>query len=167
MHTHGSILLKILFPYRLLQSVHWTKKKAEYQRIDAFELWCYRRFFRVPWTARRTKLSILKKINPEYTWEGLMLMLKLQYLATWCKEPTQRKKPTLGKIKGRRRRGRQRMRWLDSMNGHKFEQTPGDSKGQGSLACCSPWGCKESDMTLQVNNNGWFPCYKAETNTTL
>ena len=80
-------------------------KKAEHQRIDAFELWCYRRFFRVPWTARRSKLSILKKINPEYTLEGLMLMLKLQYFGHLMQRADSLEKTLmLGKIAGRRRR---------------------------------------------------------------
>ena len=76
--TKVCIVKAMVFPVVMYRSESWTIKKAEYQRIDAFELWYYRRFFRVPWTARRSKLSILKKINPEYTLEGLMLMLKLQ-----------------------------------------------------------------------------------------
>ena len=71
----------------------WTIKKAEHQRIDVFELWCWRRLLRVPWTARRSNLSTLKEISPEYSLEGLMLKLKLQYLATWCKELTHLKRP--------------------------------------------------------------------------
>ena len=71
----------------------WTIKKAEHQRIDVFELWCWRRLLRVPWTARRSNQSILKEISPEYSLEGLMLKLKLQYLATWCKELTHLKRP--------------------------------------------------------------------------
>ena len=94
----------------------WTIKKAEHQRIDTFELWCWRRLFIVPWTARRSNQSILKEISPEYSLEGLMLKLKLQYLG----HPTQRTDSSettlmLGKIEGRRRRGRQRMRWLDGI----------------------------------------------------
>ena len=76
--TKVCIVKAMVFPVVRYRSESWTIKKADYQRIDAFELWYYRRFFRVPWTARRSKLSILKKINPEYTLEGLMLMLKLQ-----------------------------------------------------------------------------------------
>ena len=94
----------------------WTIKKAEHRRIDAFELWCRRRLLRVPWTARRSNQSILKEISPEYSLEGLMLKLKLQYFGhlmqrTDCLEKTL----TLGKIEGRRKRGRQRMRWLDGI----------------------------------------------------
>ena len=93
----------------------WTIKKAEHQRFDAFELWCCRRLFRVPWTVRRSNQSILKEISPEYSLEGLMLKMKLQYFG----HPMQRddsleKTLMLGKIEGRRR-GRQRMRWLDGI----------------------------------------------------
>ena len=92
----------------------WTIKKAEPQRIDAFELWCWRRLLRVPWTARRSNQSILKEISPEYSLEGLML--KLQYFShlMWKSDPLE-KTLILGKIEGRRRRGRQRMRWLDGI----------------------------------------------------
>ena len=92
----------------------WTIKKAECWRIDAFELWCWRRLLRVPWTARRSNLSILKEISPEYSLEGLMLKLKLQYFGhlIWRTDSLE-KTLMLGKIEGRRRGGRQRMRWLD------------------------------------------------------
>ena len=91
-------------------------KKAEHQRIDAFELWCWRRLLRVPWTARRSKQSILKEISPEYSLEGLMLKLKLQYFGYLMQRTdTLEKTLMLGKIEGGRRRGRQRMRWLDSI----------------------------------------------------
>ena len=94
----------------------WTVKKAECQRIDAFELWCWRRLFRVPWTARRSNQSILKEINPRCSLEGLMLKLKLQYFGHLMRIVDSLEKTlTLGGIAGRRRRGRQRMRWLDSI----------------------------------------------------
>ena len=94
----------------------WTIKKAEYWRIDAFELWCLRGLLRVPWTARRTNQSIQKEISPDYTLEGLMLKLKLQYFGhlMWRTESLE-KTLMLGKIEGRRRRGWQRMRWLDGI----------------------------------------------------
>ena len=94
----------------------WTIKKAEHWRIDAFELWCWRRLLRVPWTARRSNYSILKEISPEYSLEGLMLKLKLQYFGhlTWRTDSFE-KTLMLGKIEGRRRRGWQRMRWLDGI----------------------------------------------------
>ena len=96
----------------------WTIKKAEHQRIDAFELWCWRRFLRVPWAAKRSNQSILKEISPEYSLEGLMLMLKLklQYFGHLMRKTDSLEKTLmLGKIEGWRRRGRQRMRWLDGI----------------------------------------------------
>ena len=94
----------------------WTVKKAERQRIDAFELWCWIRFLRVPWTARRSNQSILKKVNPGCSLEGLMLELKLQYFGHLMQRTDSLEKTLmLGKIEGRRRRGWQRMRWLDSI----------------------------------------------------
>ena len=99
----------------------WTIKKAEHRRIDAFELWCWRRLLRVPWTARRSNQSILKEISPECSFEGLMLKLKLQYFGClMLRADSFEKTLMLGKIEGRRRRGQQRMRWLygitDSMD---------------------------------------------------
>ena len=94
----------------------WTIKKAERRRIDAFELWCWRRFLRVPWTARRSNQSILKELSPEYSLEGLMLKLKLQYFGHLMRRAGPLEKTLmLGKIEGRRRRGQQRMRWLDGI----------------------------------------------------
>ena len=98
--------------------VSWTIKKAEHKRIDAFEPWCWRRLLRVPWTAGRSNQSILKEISPEYSLEGLMLKLKLQYFGHLRQRVHSLEKTLmLGKIEGRRRRGRQRMRWLDSITG--------------------------------------------------
>ena len=92
----------------------WTIKKAEHQRIDAFELWCCRRILRVPWTARRSNQSILKEISPEYSLEGLMVKLKLQYFVHLMQRTDSLEKTLmLGKVDGRRRREQQRMRWLD------------------------------------------------------
>ena len=94
----------------------WTIRKAECQIIDAFKLWCWRRLLRIPWTARRSNQSILKEINPEYSLEGLMLKLKLQYFGHLMQRTDSLEKTLmLGKIEGRRRRGRQRMRWLDGI----------------------------------------------------
>ena len=96
--------------------VSYTIKKAECQRIDAFELWCWRRLLRVPWTARRSNQSILKEINPEYSLEGLMLKLKLQYSGHLMRRADSLEKTLmLGKIEGKERRGLQRMRWLDNI----------------------------------------------------
>ena len=94
----------------------WTIKKAEHLRIDAFELWCWRRLLRVPWTSRRSNQSILKEISPGISLEGMMLKLKLQYFSHLMRRTDSLEKTlTLGKIEGRRRRGRQRMRWLDGI----------------------------------------------------
>ena len=97
-------------------NVSWTVKKAEHRRINAFELWCWRRLLRVPWTARRSNQSILKEISPRCSLEGLMLKLKLQYFGHLMQRADSLEKTLmLGKIEGRRRRGRQRMRWLDGI----------------------------------------------------
>ena len=94
----------------------WTLKKAEHQRIDAFELWCWRRLLRVPWTARRSNQSILKEISPKYSLKGLMLKLKLQFFGHLMRRMDSLEKTLmLGKIEGRRREGRQRMRWFDGI----------------------------------------------------
>ena len=120
----------------------WTIKKAEHQRTDVFELWCWRRLLRVPWTARRSKQSILKEISPEYSLEGLMLKLKLQYFGhlMWRTDLLE-KTLMLRKIEGRRRRGRQRMRRLDGMSLSKLRETVEDREAWHvaawqHLACC-------------------------------
>ena len=104
------------FPLVMYGWERWTIKKAERWRIDAFELWCWRKCLRVPWTARTSKQSILKKINPEYSLDRLLLKLKLQYFGymMW-RDDSLEKTLMLGRIEGKRRRGRQRMRWLDSI----------------------------------------------------
>ena len=105
----------MVFPLVMYGCESWTIKKAECQRIDAFELWCWRRLLRVPWTARRSNQSILKEISPEYSLEGLMLKLKLQYFGHLMRRTySLEKTPMLGKIEGRRR-GQQRMRWFDGI----------------------------------------------------
>ena len=106
----------MVFPVVMCGCESWTVKKAERQRIDAFELWYWRRLLRVPWTARRSNQSILKKISPEYSLEALMLKLKLQYFGHLMQRTDSLEKTLmLGKIEGRRRRGWQRMRWLDGI----------------------------------------------------
>ena len=111
---------------------------------------------RVPWTAKRSTQSILKEISPEYSLEGLMLKLKLQYFGHLIQRTDSLEKTLmLGKVEDGRR-GRQNMKWLDDsmdiqLNGHEFEQALGVGDGQEGLACCSPWGLKESDMTLRLN----------------
>ena len=106
----------MVFQVVMYRCESWTVKKAEHQRTDAVELWCWRKLLRVPWTARRSNQSILKEISPEYSLEGLMLKLKLQYFGHLMRRTSSLEKTLmLGKIEGRRRRGRQRMRWLDGI----------------------------------------------------
>ena len=114
--TNVHIVKTMVFPAVMYGCERWTIKKAEHWRIDVFELWCWRRLLRVPWTARRSIQSILKEISPEYSLEGLMLKLKLQYFGHLMQRADSLEKTLmLGKIEGRRRRGRQRMRWLDGL----------------------------------------------------
>ena len=134
----------------------WTIKKVEHWRVDAFELWCWRRLLRVPWTARRSNQSILKEISPEYSLEGLMLKLKFQYFGhlMWRTDSLEKTRMP-GKIEGRRRRGWQRMRQLDGIAGSMdlslCEKAPGVGDEQGSLVCYSPWNRKDSDTTEWLN----------------
>ena len=114
--TKVCLVKAMVFPVVMYGCENWTIKKAECRRFDAFELWCWRRLLRFPWTSRRSNQSILKEIDPKYSLEGLMLKLKLQYFGH-LKQRTDsfEKTPMLGKIEGRRRRGQQRMRWLDAI----------------------------------------------------
>ena len=114
--TKVHLVKAMVFPVVMYGCESWTINKAEYQRNDAFELWCWRRLIRVPWTAGRSNQSILKEINPEYSLEGLMLKLKLQYFGHLMRRADSCEKTLmLGKIEGRKRGGRQRMRWLDGI----------------------------------------------------
>ena len=114
--TEVHLVKAMVFPVVMYGCESWTIKKDECQRIDAFELWCWRRLLRVPWTAKRSNQSILKEISHEYSLEGLTLKLKLQYFGHLMgRTDSLEKTLMLGKIKGRRRRGRQRMRWLDGI----------------------------------------------------
>ena len=141
--TKIHLVKAITFPVVMYGFESWTIKKAECWRIDVFELWCWRGLLRVPWTARRSNQSILKEISPEYSLEGLMLKLKLQNFGHLMPRTDSLEKTLmLGKTEGRRRRGKQRMRWLDSITNSmdmSLSKAPGVI-GQGSLACCSPWG---------------------------
>ena len=116
MPTKVCLVKAMVFPVVMYGCESWTVKKAERRRIDAFELMCWRRLLRVPWTARRSNQSILKEISPGYSLEGLMLKLKLQYFGHLMQRADSLEKTLmLGKTEGRRRRGRQRMRWLDGI----------------------------------------------------
>ena len=153
--TKVYLVKAMVFPVVMYGCESWTVQKAESRRIDAFELWCWRRLLRVPWTARRFNQSNLKEISPGYSLERLMLKLKLQYFGHLMRRVDSLEKTlTQGRIGGRRRRGRQRMRWLDSitqLDRHEFEWTPGVGDGQGGLACCDLWGRKKSDTTERLN----------------
>ena len=150
----------MVFPVVMYGCENWTIKKPECQRIDAFELWCWRRLLRVPWTARRSNQSILKEINSEYSLEGLMLKLKLQYSSHLMRRTDSFEKTLiLGKTEGGSRRGWQRMRWLDGIINSTDMSLNKLWDGQGGLVCCSPWGQKESGMTERMNwtEINWIP----------
>jgi len=133
----------------------WIVKKAECWRIDTFELWCWRRLLRVPWTARRSNQSILKEFCPGCSLEGMMLKLKLQYFGHLTRRIDSLEKTVmLGGIGGRRRRGTtedEMAGWHHWLDGHESEWTPGVGDGQGGLVCCDSWGRKESDRTEWLN----------------
>ena len=151
--TKLHLVKAMVFPVVMYGCESWAIKKAESQRIDAFELWCWRGLLRVPWMARRSNQSILKEISPEYLLKGLMLKLNLQYFGhlMWRTNSFE-KTLMLGKTEGRRRRGWQRTsQWHHWLDGHELEQALGVSDGQGSLACCNTCGHKESDMTEKLN----------------
>ena len=129
-------------------------RKLSPQRIDAFELWCWRRLLRVPWTARRTNQSILKEVRPECSLEGLMLKLKLQYFGYLMWRADSLEKTDAGKDWGQEEKGTtedEMAGWHHWLTGHEFGWTPGVGDGQGGLACCDLWGRKESDTTERLN----------------
>ena len=133
-------------------------KKAEHQRIDAFKLWCWRRLLRVLWTVRRSNQSILKEVSPGYSFERLMLKLKLQFIGhlMWRTDSFEKTLLDAGKDWRWKEKGTtedEMVGWHHWLHGHEFEQAPGDGEGQGSLACHSPWGYKESDITERLNDN--------------
>ena len=144
----------MVFPVVIYGCESWTIKKAEHQRIDAFELWCWRRLLRVPWTAKRSNQSILKEISPEYSLEELMLKLKLQYFGYLVRRTDSMEKTLmLGTTEGGRRRGQQdeMVGWHHWLDRHEFEPALEVGDGQESLECCSPWGHKKSDRTEWLN----------------
>ena len=145
----------MVFPVVTYVCESWTTKKAEHQRIDAFELWCWGRLLRVPWTAKGSNQSVLKEISPKGIFigrtddEAEALILWPPDVKNWLIE----KDPDAGKD-WRQEKGTtedERAGWHHRLNGHEFEQAPGVGDGQGSLVCCSPWGCKELDITEWLN----------------
>ena len=148
--TKIHIVKVMVFAVVMYRCESWTMKKADYQRIDAFKLWCWRRLLRVPWTARRSNQSILKEINSEYSLEGLMLRLKFQNFGYLMWRANLLEKTDAGKDWGQEEKGAtedEMVGWYHQLNGHEFEKTPGGDERQGSLLCCSPWSLKKSDMT--------------------
>ena len=149
----------MVFPVVMYGCESWTVKKAERRRIDAFELWCWRRLLRVPWTARRSNRSILK-ISPGYSLEGMMLKLKLQYFGHLMR----RVDSDAGRDWAQEEKGTtedEMVGWHHRLYGCEFEWTPGVGDGQGGLACCDSWGRKEWDMTewLKWTELNWTPCH--------
>ena len=162
----------MVFPGVMYGYESWTIKKAECWRINAFELWCWRRLLRVPWTARRSNQSILKEINPEYSLEGLMLKLKLQYFGHLSRRADSLEKTlTLEKIENRRRRGPQRMRWLESITSSVDMRL---NKLQAIVKDREAWCAAVHGDHRETRLNDWKTtiitdslCCTAETNTTL
>ena len=148
---NGHIVKAMVFSVVMYGCESWTIKKAECWRIDAFEPWCWRRLLRVPWTAGRSNQSNLKEINPEYSLERLMLKLRLQYFDHLMqRSESLEKNPDAGKDWRQEEKGTtedEMVGWHHWFSGHEFEQALGVGDGQGSLACCSPWGHKQSDTT--------------------
>ena len=166
--TKVCLVKAMVFPVVMYGCESWTVKKAEHQKIDAFELWCWKRLLRVPWTARRSNKSILKEIRPGSSLEGPMLKLKLQY---WLWPPQAKswlvgKDPDAGRDWGQEKKGTtedEMAGWHHWLDGHEFEKTLGVCDRQGGLVCCDSWGLKESDTTKWLN---WTEMNWTEVNWT-
>jgi len=144
----------MVFPVVMYGCESWTVKKAEYRRIDAFELWGWRRLLRVPWTARRSNQSILKEISPGCSLEGLILKLKLQYFGHLMRRADSLEKTDAGRDWVQEEKGTtedEMAGWHHRLDGREFEWTPGVGDGQGGLVYCDSWGRKESDTTELLN----------------
>ena len=144
----------MVFPVVMYECEDWTIKKAEHQKIDTFKLWCWGWLLRVLWTARRSSQSILKEINLEYSLEGRMLKLKLQYFGHPMWRADSGKDTDAGKDWGQKEKGMIENEMIGChcwFNGHELKQALGDGDGQGRLVHCSPWGCKVLDTTKQLN----------------
>ena len=161
--TEVHLIKAVVFPVVMYGCESWTMKKAECQRVDAFELWCWWRLLKVPWTAGRSNQPIFKVISSKYLSEGLML--KLQYFGHQIRRADSLEKTLmLGKLKagGEGDIRNEMVGWHHWLDGHEFAQAPGVGDGQWGLVCCSPWGHKKLDLTEQLNwteLNGASPRY--------
>ena len=157
MRTKVHVVKAMAFPVVKYGCACWTIKSAEHQRTDGFELCFWRRILTVTQTARRSNLSILKQVNPEYSLERLMPKLRLQYFGYLMQRADTRKDSNAGKDWGQEKgtTEEEMVGWRHWLNEPEFEQTPGDGEGQGNLVCCSPRG-SQSDMTEQLNNNHYL-----------
>ena len=169
--TKVHLVKSMIFEVLMYGCESWTIKKTEHQRTDNFKLWCCRRLLRVPWTTRRSNQSILKEISAEYSLQGLMLRLKLQYFGhlMWRTDSLVLNFPisNAGKDWRQEEKGMtedEMIGWHQRLDGHEFEQAPGVGDGLRSLACCSPWGRKESDITEWLN---WTEAKTAAPNSCI
>ena len=154
--TKVRLVKAMVFPVVMFGCESWTVKKAEQRKIDAFELWCWRRLLRVPWTAKRSNQSIPKEVSPGCSLKGMMLKLKLQYFGHLMQRVDSfiGKDSDAGRDWGQEEKGTtedEMAGWHHWLDGREFEWTPGVGDGQGGLACCDSWGRKDLDMTERLN----------------